>query len=59
MLLNAVHHQRAHRRVLRLTYFGIAHVGNKKRVTETDAIIGTIHHLPLKTFEGGGLDLYE
>ena len=31
---------------LRLTDFGVAHIGSKKRVTDTDAIVGTIDYLP-------------
>jgi serine/threonine protein kinase len=38
--------------VLRLTDFGVAHVGSKERVTETDAIIGTIDYLPPEAFSG-------
>jgi len=38
--------------VLRLTDFGVAHVGSKKRVTNTDAIVGTIDYLPPEAFEG-------
>jgi serine/threonine protein kinase len=43
-------------RVLRLTDFGMAHVGSKERVTSTDAIIGTIDYLPPEAFTGGAMD---
>jgi predicted ATPase len=42
--------------VLRLTDFGVAHVGSKERVTETDAIIGTIDYLPPEAFDGSIFD---
>jgi predicted ATPase/tRNA A-37 threonylcarbamoyl transferase component Bud32 len=42
--------------VLRLTDFGVAHVGSKERVTETDAIIGTIDYLPPEAFDGRPFD---
>lgn len=42
--------------VLRLTDFGVAHVGSKERVTDTDAIVGTIDYLPPEAFEGGIFD---
>jgi serine/threonine protein kinase/tetratricopeptide (TPR) repeat protein len=42
---------------LRLTDFGIARLGSKDRVTETDAIIGTIDYLPPEAFDGGGIDI--
>lgn len=42
--------------VLRLTDFGVAHVGSKERVTETDAIVGTIDYLPPEIFVGGMFD---
>jgi predicted ATPase len=38
--------------VLRLTDFGVAHVGSKDRVTDTDAIIGTLDYLPPEAFDG-------
>jgi predicted ATPase len=38
--------------VLRLSDFGVAHIGSKERVTETDAIVGTIDYLPPEAFEG-------
>jgi predicted ATPase/tetratricopeptide (TPR) repeat protein len=38
--------------VLRLTDFGVAHVGTKERVTATDAIIGTLDYLPPEIFNG-------
>jgi len=38
--------------ILRLTDFGVAHVGGKERVTETDIIIGTIDYLPPEAFKG-------
>jgi serine/threonine protein kinase/tetratricopeptide (TPR) repeat protein len=41
---------------LRLTDFGIARLGSKDRVTETDAIIGTIDYLPPEAFDGSGID---
>jgi RNA polymerase sigma factor (sigma-70 family) len=42
--------------VLRLTDFGVAHVGSKARVTDTDAIVGTLDYLPPEAFSGGTLD---
>jgi serine/threonine-protein kinase PknK len=42
--------------VLRLTDFGVAHVGSKERVTETDAIIGTLDYLPPEAFDGRPFD---
>lgn len=42
--------------VLRLTDFGVAHVGSKERVTDTDAMVGTIDYLPPETFDGSGFD---
>lgn len=42
--------------ILRLTDFGVAHVGSKQRVTDTDAIIGTIDYLPPEVFENGQFD---
>jgi serine/threonine protein kinase len=41
---------------LRLTDFGIARLGSKDRVTDTDAIIGTIDYLPPEAFDGSGID---
>jgi predicted ATPase len=41
---------------LRLTDFGVAHVGSKERVTETDAIIGTLDYLPPEAFDGTPFD---
>ncbi len=41
---------------LRLTDFGIAQLGSKERVTDTDAIVGTIDYLPPEAFEGTGID---
>jgi len=38
--------------VLRLTDFGVAHVGSQERVTDTDAIVGTIDYLPPEAFDG-------
>jgi serine/threonine protein kinase/tetratricopeptide (TPR) repeat protein len=42
--------------VLRLTDFGVAHIGSKVRVTGTNAIIGTIDYLPPEAFDGGQFD---
>jgi serine/threonine protein kinase len=42
--------------VLRLTDFGVAHVGSKERVTETDAIIGTVDYLPPEAFNSEPYD---
>ncbi len=42
--------------VLRLTDFGVAHVGSKERVTDTDAIVGTIDYLPPEAFSGESFD---
>lgn len=41
---------------LKLTDFGVAHVGSKERVTDTDAMVGTIDYLPPETFDGGTFD---
>jgi serine/threonine protein kinase/tetratricopeptide (TPR) repeat protein len=41
---------------LRLTDFGVARLGSKDRVTDTDAIIGTIDYLPPEAFDGKGID---
>ena len=41
---------------LRLTDFGVAHVGSKERVTDTDAVIGTIDYLPPEAFDSGTFD---
>lgn len=42
--------------ILRLTDFGIAQLGSKQRVTDTDAIVGTIDYLPPEAFAGNGID---
>jgi serine/threonine protein kinase/tetratricopeptide (TPR) repeat protein len=42
--------------ILRLTDFGVAHVGSKERVTDTDAIVGTIDYLPPEAFDGSQFD---
>lgn len=42
--------------ILRLTDFGVAHIGSKERVTDTDAIVGTIHYLPPEAFDDGTFD---
>lgn len=42
--------------VLRLTDFGVAHVGSKARVTDTDAIVGTVDYLPPEAFDGRPFD---
>jgi serine/threonine protein kinase/tetratricopeptide (TPR) repeat protein len=42
--------------VLHLTDFGVAHVGSKERVTDTDAIIGTIDYLPPEAFNSEPYD---
>lgn len=39
-----------------LTDFGIAQLGSKNRVTDTDAIMGTIDYLPPEAFDGNGID---
>jgi len=41
---------------LRLTDFGIAQLGSKERVTDTDAVVGTIDYLPPEAFDGEGID---
>ena len=41
---------------LRLTDFGIARLGSKDRVTDTDVIIGTVNYLPPEAFGEGGID---
>jgi predicted ATPase/tRNA A-37 threonylcarbamoyl transferase component Bud32 len=41
---------------LRLSDFGIAHIGRKKRVTATDVIVGTIEYLAPEAFDGTGID---
>ena len=41
---------------LRLTDFGVAHVGSKERVTGTDAIVGTIDYLPPEALNGDPID---
>jgi len=38
--------------ILRLTDFGVARVGSKDRVTDTDVIVGTIDYLPPEAFDG-------
>ncbi|NDJ33538.1 MAG: protein kinase, partial [Chloroflexi bacterium] len=42
--------------VLRLTDFGVAHLGQHKRVTDADMLIGTLDYLPPEAFTGGVLD---
>ena len=42
--------------VLRLTDFGVAHVGSKERVTATDAIVGTIDYLSPETLNAEEID---
>jgi predicted ATPase len=42
--------------VLRLTDFGVAHMGSKERVTEMDAMVGTIDYMPPEAFSGGMVD---
>jgi len=42
--------------VLRLTDFGVARISGKARVTDTDAIVGTLDYLPPEAFRGGILD---
>lgn len=41
---------------LRLTDFGVAHVGSKARVTQTDAIVGTVDYLPPEAFNENVID---
>ena len=43
--------------VLRLTDFGVAYVGSQQRITDTDAIIGTIDYLPPEAFNGSSIDI--
>lgn len=40
----------------RLTDFGIAHVVEKERVTETGAIVGTLDYVPPEALNGDGID---
>jgi non-specific serine/threonine protein kinase len=42
--------------ILRLTDFGVAHLRSKERVTDTDAIVGTIDYLPPEAFDGSQFD---
>lgn len=42
--------------ILRLTDFGVAHIASKERVTDSDAIVGTIDYLPPEAFDGGTFD---
>ena len=42
--------------VLRLTDFGVAHITDKDRVTDTDAIVGTIEYLSPEVLNGGVID---
>lgn len=41
---------------LRLTDFGVAYVGNKERVTDPDAIIGTVDYLAPEVLSGDSID---
>lgn len=41
---------------LRLTDFGLAHVGSKKRVTDNNTVMGTIHYMPPEVFRGSLFD---
>lgn len=41
---------------LRLTDFGVAHVVNKERVTDTDAVIGTLDYLSPEALNGESID---
>jgi serine/threonine protein kinase len=41
---------------LRLTDFGVAHIGTKQRVTDTDAIVGTVDYLAPESLDGGEID---
>jgi predicted ATPase len=43
--------------VLRLTDFGVAYVGDKERVTDPDAIVGTIDYLPPEVFDDARFDV--
>ncbi len=40
----------------RLTDFGVAHIAQKERVTETNAIVGTIDYLPPEALDSGQMD---
>lgn len=40
----------------RLTDFGVAHIGTKERVTDTNAIMGTIDYLPPEVFNNSTFD---
>lgn len=42
--------------ILRLTDFGVAHVGSKERVTDTNALVGTVDYLPPEAFEDSPFD---
>jgi serine/threonine protein kinase len=42
--------------VLRLTDFGVAHVGSQVSLTKPDAIFGTIEYLPPEAFDGQPFD---
>lgn len=41
---------------LRLTDFGVAHIGSKHRVTDTDAVVGTVDYLPPEALNDGKYD---
>jgi predicted ATPase len=41
---------------LRLTDFGVAHIGNQERVTDTDAIVGTMDYIAPEALSGEILD---
>ena len=40
----------------RLTDFGVAHLGEKERVTDTDTIVGTVDYLAPETLNGEAVD---
>lgn len=42
--------------VLRLTDFGVAHMGNKERVTDTNAVVGTVDYLSPEALRGESID---
>ncbi|NDJ84486.1 MAG: serine/threonine protein kinase, partial [Chloroflexi bacterium] len=42
--------------VLKLTDFGVAHIAEKNRVTQTNVIIGTVDYLAPEAFSGTSLD---